>query len=196
MVKKYPQGSSTVKDKWEKNSAIFKGEHSSVFSWPQRNYSCSFCKRQFISAQALGGHMNVHRRDRAKLRQLPSWFLKCPKYPTSNPNPDHLLSSSSKFLPYPDDHTHDHSPYQSSFSSPGCREKKSIVECHEGKDLTKKKSKAGAVFGVGELKKNFAQECDQLEVLRRSEIINLDMEMGCEDPKEVLDLELRLGLLV
>jgi hypothetical protein len=52
------------------------------------------------------------------------------------------------------------------------------------------------VFGVGELKKNFAQECDQLEVLRRNEIINLDMEMGCEDPKEVLDLELRLGLLV
>ncbi|XP_030512978.1 transcriptional regulator SUPERMAN-like [Rhodamnia argentea] len=38
-------------------------------SWPPRSYSCSFCKREFGSAQALGGHMNVHRRDRARLRQ-------------------------------------------------------------------------------------------------------------------------------
>ncbi|KAJ3680776.1 hypothetical protein LUZ60_015265 [Juncus effusus] len=40
--------------------------------WPPRSYSCSFCKREFRSAQALGGHMNVHRRDRARLRQQPS----------------------------------------------------------------------------------------------------------------------------
>ena len=196
MVKKYPQGSSAVKDEWERNNAIFQGEHSIRFSLPQRNYSCSFCKRQFSSAQALGGHMNVHRRDRAKLRQLPPWFFNCPKYSTSSPNPnDHLLSSSSKFLPYPD-HTHDHSPCPNSFSSPCCREKKSIAECHQSKDLTKKKSNAGAVFGVGELKRNFSQESDQREVLRRSEIINSDMETGCEDPKVILDLELRLGHLV
>jgi hypothetical protein len=36
--------------------------------WPPRSYSCSFCQREFRSAQALGGHMNVHRRDRALLR--------------------------------------------------------------------------------------------------------------------------------
>lgn len=36
-----------------------------------RAYTCGFCKRQFRSAQALGGHMNVHRRDRAKLRRSP-----------------------------------------------------------------------------------------------------------------------------
>ncbi|WOK93792.1 hypothetical protein Cni_G02493 [Canna indica] len=40
--------------------------------WPPRSYSCSFCQREFRSAQALGGHMNVHRRDRARLRQLSS----------------------------------------------------------------------------------------------------------------------------
>ncbi|KAM7492005.1 hypothetical protein LguiA_034926 [Lonicera macranthoides] len=39
------------------------------FVWPPRSYSCSFCKREFRSAQALGGHMNVHRRDRARLKQ-------------------------------------------------------------------------------------------------------------------------------
>ncbi|XP_062217216.1 transcriptional regulator SUPERMAN-like [Phragmites australis] len=38
------------------------------FTWPPRSYPCSFCKREFRSAQALGGHMNVHRRDRARLR--------------------------------------------------------------------------------------------------------------------------------
>ncbi|KAJ4883391.1 putative transcriptional regulator RABBIT EARS [Raphanus sativus] len=30
--------------------------------WPPRSYSCSFCGREFKSAQALGGHMNVHRK--------------------------------------------------------------------------------------------------------------------------------------
>ncbi|KZV34988.1 hypothetical protein F511_04962 [Dorcoceras hygrometricum] len=37
--------------------------------WPPRFYSCCFCRREFRSSQALGGHMNVHRRDRAKLKQ-------------------------------------------------------------------------------------------------------------------------------
>ncbi|MCO5581132.1 hypothetical protein L7F22_035009 [Adiantum nelumboides] len=36
--------------------------------WPCRSYGCSFCGREFSSAQALGGHMNIHRRDRARLR--------------------------------------------------------------------------------------------------------------------------------
>ncbi|CAK9185354.1 unnamed protein product [Ilex paraguariensis] len=40
--------------------------------WPPRSYSCSFCRREFRSAQALGGHMNVHRRDRARLKESPS----------------------------------------------------------------------------------------------------------------------------
>jgi hypothetical protein len=48
------------------------------FPWPpQRSspppsvscYTCGYCRREFRSAQALGGHMNVHRRDRARLRQ-------------------------------------------------------------------------------------------------------------------------------
>ncbi|KAL3523854.1 hypothetical protein ACH5RR_016688 [Cinchona calisaya] len=39
------------------------------FIWPPRSYSCTFCRREFRSAQALGGHMNVHRWDRARLKQ-------------------------------------------------------------------------------------------------------------------------------
>nr|GEX43920.1 transcriptional regulator SUPERMAN-like [Tanacetum cinerariifolium] len=33
-----------------------------------RSYECIFCKRGFTTAQALGGHMNIHRKDRAKSR--------------------------------------------------------------------------------------------------------------------------------
>ncbi|XVF46575.1 hypothetical protein PTKIN_Ptkin03bG0038200 [Pterospermum kingtungense] len=36
---------------------------------PARSYECIFCKRGFSNAQALGGHMNIHRRDKAKLKQ-------------------------------------------------------------------------------------------------------------------------------
>lgn len=50
---------------WEEQAFAY----DSGFVWPPRSYSCSFCKREFRSAQALGGHMNVHRRDRARLKQ-------------------------------------------------------------------------------------------------------------------------------
>ncbi|XVF76667.1 hypothetical protein PTKIN_Ptkin13bG0285200 [Pterospermum kingtungense] len=34
-----------------------------------KSYTCSFCRKGFANAQALGGHMNIHRKDRAKLRE-------------------------------------------------------------------------------------------------------------------------------
>ncbi|XP_055831700.1 zinc finger protein 10-like [Solanum dulcamara] len=40
-------------------------------TWPPRFYTCTFCRKEFRSAQALGGHMNVHRRDRVRLNQTP-----------------------------------------------------------------------------------------------------------------------------
>jgi hypothetical protein len=85
------------------------------------------------------------------------------------------------------------SPFLASFSSPSYPEKKSIVECPQSINSTRKISDMRAVVGVGELKKNFVQDGDQLKVSRTSGIISLDLEMRCEDPKEVLDLELRLG---
>uniref|UniRef100_A0A0D9VB10 C2H2-type domain-containing protein n=1 Tax=Leersia perrieri TaxID=77586 RepID=A0A0D9VB10_9ORYZ len=48
--------------------------------WP-----CGFCKREFGSAQALGGHMNVHRRDRAILT-LSSQSHQQPPLPLLLPN--------------------------------------------------------------------------------------------------------------
>ncbi|KAM1205336.1 hypothetical protein EV2_006354 [Malus domestica] len=37
-----------------------------------KSYECNFCKRGFSNAQALGGHMNIHRKDKAKLKQVSS----------------------------------------------------------------------------------------------------------------------------
>ncbi|XP_040379857.1 transcriptional regulator SUPERMAN-like [Oryza brachyantha] len=38
---------------------------------PRPYYECVFCKRGFTTAQALGGHMNIHRRDRANKPAAP-----------------------------------------------------------------------------------------------------------------------------
>ncbi|PIN11113.1 hypothetical protein CDL12_16288 [Handroanthus impetiginosus] len=37
-----------------------------------RSYECVFCKRGFNTAQALGGHMNIHRKDRARKKPTTS----------------------------------------------------------------------------------------------------------------------------
>ncbi|KAM7262937.1 hypothetical protein ACFE04_000620 [Oxalis oulophora] len=55
---------------FEKNSWCFDEQSNSGYNnhGGVKSYACSFCKRGFSNAQALGGHMNIHRRDRAKLK--------------------------------------------------------------------------------------------------------------------------------
>ncbi|XP_057979943.1 zinc finger protein 10-like [Malania oleifera] len=57
-------------ESWEEQA--FAEDAAGQLGWPPRSYGCSFCGREFRSAQALGGHMNVHRRDRARLKQSPN----------------------------------------------------------------------------------------------------------------------------
>ncbi|GLJ41695.1 hypothetical protein SUGI_0862970 [Cryptomeria japonica] len=54
---------------WSREEQAFAEDTDGSSTWPPRSYTCSFCRKIFRSAQALGGHMNVHRRDRARLRQ-------------------------------------------------------------------------------------------------------------------------------
>ncbi|KAF6161183.1 hypothetical protein GIB67_007824 [Kingdonia uniflora] len=71
--KPHLQASITSEESWEEQA--FAEDSSGLLGgciWPPRSYSCSFCRREFRSAQALGGHMNVHRRDRARLKQSPT----------------------------------------------------------------------------------------------------------------------------
>lgn len=77
-------------DRWIRQNMNVIEDNLLGFSWPQRQYTCSFCRREFKSAQALGGHMNIHRRERAGLRQnTPSWLLR-----RSNPNPNTTVHPS------------------------------------------------------------------------------------------------------
>ncbi|KAL5981410.1 hypothetical protein ACLOJK_015468 [Asimina triloba] len=81
-----------------------------------RFYECMFCKRGFSTAQALGGHMNIHRRDRARIRhQIPStsnkqddndppnlsYFSHSPNHPPYYPRVSDSLSNYHRYLPLP-----------------------------------------------------------------------------------------------
>lgn len=57
---------------WSSSSSHVCGDPSSTNAngkhnhwWPSQAYHCTFCPRVFRTAQALGGHMNIHRRERA-----------------------------------------------------------------------------------------------------------------------------------
>ncbi|XP_024542105.1 zinc finger protein STAMENLESS 1 [Selaginella moellendorffii] len=64
-----PTAAAAEDDSWEVR-AFAEDAASCSGQWPPRSYSCSFCAREFRTAQALGGHMNVHRRERAYANQL------------------------------------------------------------------------------------------------------------------------------
>ncbi|KAG6492262.1 probable transcriptional regulator RABBIT EARS [Zingiber officinale] len=67
-----PSFSFVESPSWDEEAFARDSAHLGGCIWPPRSYSCSFCGREFRSAQALGGHMNVHRKDRAILKQYNS----------------------------------------------------------------------------------------------------------------------------
>ncbi|XP_010262486.1 PREDICTED: transcriptional regulator SUPERMAN-like [Nelumbo nucifera] len=197
-----------VRDSWEYNNGSFGGDMLGGFPWPPRSYTCSFCKREFKSAQALGGHMNVHRRDRARMRQSPPWEVQCSQNkPNPNPNPspnvDFLSSSHSTRLP---SFTYTFpsllSPSLACFSSSPTSASSAELKTRTGSLLDASCSSKGGDtaqsrtmkprFGVRELKG--LRQQDECKLLKTAEIVRLDLEIGlCRESKEDLDLELRLG---
>ncbi|CAO2820931.1 unnamed protein product [Amaranthus hypochondriacus] len=83
-----------------------------------RMYECRFCKRGFTNAQALGGHMNIHRKDKAKATQYQNknqtYFANTfnTTITMDTPNPSPLKFSSQPIMPslFHDifDHHHHH----------------------------------------------------------------------------------------
>ncbi|KAL8104957.1 uncharacterized protein LOC141680262 [Apium graveolens] len=77
-----------------------------------RSYECTFCKRGFTNAQALGGHMNIHRKEKAKASKQGDILL----HRTSFSNPFFSDQESSKcsqgnfnqqfYFPLPNPSTH------------------------------------------------------------------------------------------
>ncbi|XP_047937746.1 transcriptional regulator SUPERMAN-like [Salvia hispanica] len=68
-----------------------------------RSYECSFCKRGFTNAQALGGHMNIHRKDKAKAKQKNQQQ----QHETSNKSKENPMFMQQKVSSSPD-HPHHH----------------------------------------------------------------------------------------
>ncbi|XP_073271767.1 transcriptional regulator SUPERMAN-like [Primulina huaijiensis] len=182
-----------LRDSWENTNLSFEKDRAYGFSWPQRNYSCSFCKKEFKSAQALGGHMNVHRRDRARMRLSPNSRDNLNSNPNPNPNP--IFSSSSSWLVSPA--ASNFSPYYSSPASAslskdlkvplphGVEHKHELLNCH-GRDHGENNNNIGGIL-------DFARRKD-CRVWKAKEFVKLDLNMGLlKDSKEELDLELRLG---
>ncbi|KAK7257829.1 hypothetical protein RIF29_32086 [Crotalaria pallida] len=68
----------------EKRTDVGGDDHqgASVVVTTPKSYECNFCKRGFSNAQALGGHMNIHRKDKAKLKQQSSLDIHHQKVPS------------------------------------------------------------------------------------------------------------------
>ncbi|KAI5665960.1 hypothetical protein M9H77_15813 [Catharanthus roseus] len=62
-----------------------------------RSYECNFCKKGFSNAQALGGHMNIHRKDKAKLKQASKETKKSIKADITSTMPP--LDAKAKSIP-------------------------------------------------------------------------------------------------
>ncbi|KAL4571097.1 hypothetical protein LXL04_017848 [Taraxacum kok-saghyz] len=52
-----------------------------------RSYECNFCKRGFTNAQALGGHMNIHRKDKGKFKHSSPSSTTPPHAAAESPSP-------------------------------------------------------------------------------------------------------------
>ncbi|KAL2323472.1 hypothetical protein Fmac_027851 [Flemingia macrophylla] len=184
-------------------------EHTWGTSWPARNYACSFCKREFRSAQALGGHMNVHRRDRARLRSsLSPWVSECPKPNPStkptNPNPLPPPSSQSPLSDEPLNYAHPSpllcspcltlSPSPSPASTSGDK-KPRLTPSHHLLSPQSRETKMMSGLSADEEMKGCVEEEEEHKGFKNNDQ-NVTLELGIgllKHQEEKLDLELRLG---
>ncbi|XP_048430198.1 transcriptional regulator SUPERMAN-like [Pyrus x bretschneideri] len=197
---------------------FFEGENLCDNSWTTRNFACSFCKREFRSAQALGGHMNVHRRDRARLRLLPPTLSSeiCPQNPSPNPSSYFSTSSSSSLsschsLFSPSLRTLVSTPSSASSMDENKKPRYDYWPENHFPDLIPKKGMGGGVdHEAGQIFKGFSQRDDEyfnkIDPEEENKIIRVDLELHLDldldldigllkDHKEEVDLELRLGHL-
>ncbi|KAM5563547.1 transcriptional regulator SUPERMAN-like [Rosa sericea] len=184
-------------------------------TWTAKNFTCSFCKREFRSAQALGGHMNVHRRDRARLRLLPpNSILSSSEYspyptPNLNPNPKsyfspspsssslsgankylpHLLSPRSTYVSTPSSGTSDHENKKLMIFDSGSHQHHVPAFLNPKKGV---KGDGGLDYEFGDLLKGFAGNAqkhyfnDDFKVVRKDDEKHINM----------IRVDLDMGLLI
>jgi len=205
-------GSGKVKETWEisgKNLRFDKEYPCNYgYPWPPRSYTCSFCQREFKSAQALGGHMNIHRRDRARLRDIQSADHDHP----NNNNPSLLVTNSNDHLdqhPNPNPNPNPNHPNPIDNFSPSSSPTNNNIYAHQYSLVSLSLSSLPPSIKNGENKLNMGlgrfkdfltiENNPQHEVLKAAthstkEVVKLDLELCLGETKQELDLELRLGI--
>lgn len=139
----------------------------------KKAYSCTFCKKGFSNAQALGGHMNIHRRDRAKLVMQS----------LDDDSHDVIIVPNKNSHPVDDDHRHQSSEsgHQEEITSSPKRPCMTLSREEDG-DL--EQSKLSNIYGEEKLGSSPRMLIEAKEID--------ELNHGCSFPLE-LDLELRLG---
>ncbi|CAI9118264.1 OLC1v1019802C1 [Oldenlandia corymbosa var. corymbosa] len=211
-----------VKNLWDlscecNNNGNDQADLLGLFSWPPRSYTCTFCKREFRSAQALGGHMNVHRRDRARLRQSsPPYSLQHhfnhqidPKVPLMNPNPTCSSSTSSASAAKEASFFALGPPSVSTISTTPPSTVAEMRKWDKSADFVELRSHSSFPMKCPEATRKGIFEVEKFGSLmhekertsaavmkKKTDIVRLELEIGLlREVKEDLDLELRLGYL-
>ncbi|GAB4833858.1 hypothetical protein Ancab_032105 [Ancistrocladus abbreviatus] len=163
-----PKSGRTEETIWSLSTEYDQQSTSSSVNRPY-SYTCTFCKKGFSNAQALGGHMNIHRRDRAKLRQSSSSNTNASEDIHENPSVDCTSLTSDQ---------EDHNKRNRALKQPSIRDH---VKFH-GKD------------DKGELQRPLPLFVDRpAEYVMESSSSHAGDDHGRTEASE-LDLELRLGL--
>lgn len=153
-----------------------------------KSYKCSFCKRDFSNAQALGGHMNIHRKDRAKLREISIETSDIQKH-VSPFLPDHVQAPSNI-----DESILQQDISSDDMSSPSKRpcvtlEEQEQHQHHHSISKGKDENHEGDLLQLPLFVDSPSKE--EINCVETQEGNNKDMELSVDDSK--LDLELRLG---
>ncbi|KAE8679469.1 regulator of chromosome condensation family protein [Hibiscus syriacus] len=179
---------NSLSESWEEKSFAEDAARSlGGCVWPPRSYTCSFCKREFKSAQALGGHMNVHRRDRAKLKQSHSPNNDAVFHQNQNPNP---LISPDPIFP--------HRPHSSDLTLSPLSAPCSIVGGEHERQLFRSDSTTKTTLSNVISTSYDDDDDDDVEINYKRRKIAVPtlpfLVVGIAGSLEELDLELRLGV--
>ncbi|KAG4996004.1 hypothetical protein JHK85_027443 [Glycine max] len=163
-----------------------------------RSFECVFCKRGFNTAQALGGHMNIHRKARANNSKAkpnfpPSSSSKVDHHESNNyANPSYLTRGNHYSSTLPDHREVDDVNYnyyhQLYFPSPACGAKSpSHVQYSSEALCVENQRDPHLLFGQDWRQRGLSLYTNPLCVHENKDKIENNSE------EDDLDLELRLG---